>query len=204
MSVMSLRALVISVLLPLVCAGCEPSGGTRMPGEGGGGSSGGSNAEADLSPWVGKDLLVLTNLHPDTANRQLYSLNYQQSGLIPICTKIHVIELDESHMRFAAGDIEYEYAFRDEYMTEGQWEHLGRYFGEPCDDGKSLGELDHAGIAAGRASVGMTKDGVIKAIGYPPPHATPDLKSPAWRYWKNRWDTFIVHFDGEKVSSIEN
>jgi hypothetical protein len=187
-------------LFAIALFACEPSsGGTRMPG---GGSAPG--AEETGSALDGKDLFTLTNLHPDFERRVLYSLNYQLPGLLPICTQVHVQSLDETRMVFVAGGIEYTYMFRQEYLPEGVEAHLAKYFGETCDAGETLSKLDRDGIAAGRAGPGMSKDGVIKAIGYPPPHATPNLDSPQWRYWENRWGTFIVHFDGEIVRQIQN
>lgn len=175
---------------------CRSHDAVRMPGD--------EEAVAEAHPWVGRDLYTRTDLHPDTARRRLYSINYQLRGLIPICTVVHVVELDEAHLRFVANGIEYDYRFRPEYLTEGMQAHLDRYFGDTCDRGDALGPKDREGIAAGRIAPGMTKAGVIKAIGYPPPHATPDLASPQWRYWRNRFDTFIVHFDGDTVAWTEN
>jgi hypothetical protein len=179
---------------------CEPSSGaTRMPG---GGAAPGEAAPG--SALDGKDLFTLTNLHPDFERKLLYSLNYQLPALLPICTPIHVVSLDENRMLFTAGGVEYTYLFRYEYLPEGVEAHLAKYFGETCDAGEGMSKVDKDGIAAGRASPGMSKAGVIKALGYPPPHATPSLDSPQWRYWENRWGTFIVHFDGEIVKSIQN
>ena len=33
-------------------------------------------------------------------------------------------------------------------------------------------------------------------------HRTPDLNSPTWTYWQNRWDTLVVYFVGDKVDRI--
>jgi hypothetical protein len=173
--------------------GCASRDTTRAPSDAVGGHV-----------WVGKTLYTQTNLHPDTARRRLYSINYQLTGLIPICTRVRVTELDDERMSFVANGVEYDYRFRPEYMTEGLATHLERYFGDGCDPGDSLGEADREGIAAGRVEPGMTKAGVLKALGYPPPHATPDLASPQWRYWRNRFDTFIVHFDGDAVGWVED
>lgn len=196
----ALAPVVLALCLGPVAA-CDGQGGARPPGGGGADAPGEPQTG---HPWIGKTLLVQTNLHPDTAKKLLYSINYQQTGLIPICTPIQVVALDTKHMQFVANGVEYRYAFRNEFMTEGVQTHLARYFGESCDAGASLGAADREGIAAGRVAPGMTKAGVIKAIGYPPPHATPNLESPQWRYWKNRFDTFIVHFEGETVTSVQN
>ena len=178
-------------------ASCRSNDTSRLPG-------GDSDEEWGRPTWIGRDLYTQTNLHPDVARRRLYSINYQLAGLIPICTRVHVTAFDDGYISFVANGIEFDYLFRPEYMTEGLDAHLARYFGETCDRGEALGAKDRDGIAAGRVEAGMTKAGVVKAIGYPPPHATPDLGSPQWRYWRNRFDTFVVHFDGEVVTSVED
>ena len=53
--------------------------------------------------------------------------------------------------------------------------------------------------------MGMTKEGVIFAIGYPPRHVNPDLDSYQWTYWKSRFNRFVVEFDDEdRVASIRD
>jgi len=76
-------------------------------------------------------------------------------------------------------------------------QHLLKYFGSSCSaaDVESLSKSDQDGIRKGVASPGMTRQGVIYAMGYPPPHVTPDLDAKEWTYWKNRFDRMIVVFD---------
>jgi hypothetical protein len=65
-----------------------------------------------------------------------------------------------------------------------------------------LSEIDQKGISAGRPYKGMTKKGVMIALGYPCPSATssPDLN--VWFYWTNRFAKYPVNFkDGVVVSS---
>ena len=57
-------------------------------------------------------------------------------------------------------------------------------------------------IEAGQVDKGMTRDQVLMSLGYPPAHRTPVLDSPQWTYWQNRWQTFIVDFDGDKVDAV--
>jgi len=52
--------------------------------------------------------------------------------------------------------------------------------------------------------VGMSKEGVVFAIGYPPPHETPRLEGDQWRYWKRRFDSILVHFENGRVTRIVN
>lgn len=58
-------------------------------------------------------------------------------------------------------------------------------------------------VEAGQIEKGMTRQQVLWAWGYPPANRTPDLASPAWSFWENRWHQITVYFDGDKVSLIQ-
>lgn len=60
-------------------------------------------------------------------------------------------------------------------------------------------EVDRKGIKAGKVSTGMTKEGVLTALGYPAKHRTPSLESNTWIYWRNRFMTMAVEFDGNGI-----
>jgi hypothetical protein len=50
-------------------------------------------------------------------------------------------------------------------------------------------------ILTGTPIIGMSKEDVIKACGYPPKHRTPSLNCNTWVYWKWKIPTFTVIFD---------
>ena len=54
----------------------------------------------------------------------------------------------------------------------------------------------------GAVEKGMSRDQVLMSRGIPPGHRTPDLASPTWTYWQNRWDTLVVYFVGDKVDRV--
>jgi hypothetical protein len=59
-------------------------------------------------------------------------------------------------------------------------------------------------VERGVAEPGMSREEVIMAIAYPPAHRTPSLDQPEWRYWRNRWDQYVVVFEGDQVARIED
>jgi len=158
-------------------------------------------------PLVGAPgVYTLVNLHPDEPRRRLYSVNYQQAGLIPLCSKVKIESVDKRKMTFRLldGDREYEYLFHNS-LREPIATHLDRVFGTKCDARlEGLSEVDRKGIQAGNVLPGMTKRGVILAIGYPPEHATPTLDADVWTYWKNRFGKMRVHFSDGKVAEIRD
>ena len=52
-------------------------------------------------------------------------------------------------------------------------------------------------IALGQVRKGMSRDAVLVAMGYPPVTGTPTLDSHTWKYWRNRWATFLIVFDDQ-------
>jgi len=64
-----------------------------------------------------------------------------------------------------------------------------------------LSDKDRKGIEEGIAINGMTKDGVMMALGYPATHKTPSPDSNRWIYWRNRFGTIAVEFDGNGIVS---
>ncbi|WP_221793283.1 hypothetical protein [Oceanobacter mangrovi] len=138
-----------------------------------------------------------TNLHPDTKLARLFSINYQQDGFIPRCSEVKLIDVSSSEMNFVYQGQRYQYVY---HGASGDFDrNIKKYFSNQCDDSvlAKLNEIDRKGLAAGKVYEGMSKLGVTLAIGYPPQHVTPSLKASVWRYWNNRFNTFMVHFDDQ-------
>ncbi len=178
---------------------CETTGG-------GPGKSMSTPGSAGESYGLAQNAFTLVNLHPDEQRHQLYSVNYQQLGLIPRCTPVRIDATSRSGIRFTVTSTgrQYDYAFHDS-MVEGPDKHLARYFGASCPElPATLNDADRNGISAGVVTQGMTKQGVVYAAGYPPEHATPTPDRDEWIYWKNRFDRFVVRFADGKVVEIRN
>ena len=159
----------------------------------------------------GQDLLVegaavtLVNLRPDPVRKKLSAVNYQQAGLIPRCTAVRFVEANDEVLVFENSDdgIEYQYIWYDG-AAEDFGTHLSRVFGRRCDAAalKGLNALELKAIERAEVEVGMSKTAVLLAIGYPPEHRTPSLASSQWVYWRNRFNRFVLEFDGDRVSRI--
>lgn len=67
-----------------------------------------------------------------------------------------------------------------------------------------LPKQDMEGVKAGIAKPGMTKEGVIAALGYPASHKTPSMEMKTWTYWINRFATRTVTFDDNWVVTNVN
>ncbi len=155
---------------------------------------------------VASPLYTLANLHPDEARKKLYAVNYQQPGLIPLCTEVDVLVVNKKVMKFQVKEtgVTYNYYYH-RAAAEPFDQHIFRFFGATCnrDKVKTLSEIDQKGIKLGKALQGMSKEGVVFAMGLPPMHRTPSTELNTWLYWKNRWGTMSVSFDENgKVNTI--
>lgn len=141
---------------------------------------------------------TLTNLHPDNENNRLYSVNYQLPFLMPVCTEVKITKIKNKRMNFTVVESgrEYDYNWHKKANPGGLKENILLYFGHECpaEEIKTLSEIDQEGIKKGRVQKGMTRRGVIIAMGYPPPHVTPDLEADEWMYWMNRFNRMAVIF----------
>lgn len=69
-----------------------------------------------------------------------------------------------------------------------------------------LGEKDRAGVKDGKVHPGMTRRGVMTALGYPAAHRTPSPETNrSWTYWRDRLDSVVVVFDKDgKVVGLKD
>jgi hypothetical protein len=91
--------------------------------------------------------------------------------------------------------LEIRFEFEETRMAMTKEAYLALITSATPVDYATLAARDQDGIKQGVALVGMTKDGVKVALGYPATHKTPSLDANAWVYWKNRFATTTVTFD---------
>lgn len=155
----------------------------------------------------GDKVQTLSNLHPDMAKRLLYSTNYQQAGLIPVCTDVTVTKINKSEMVFDYQGVTYTFAYDKHTKGAGVsfQDVVKTYFGPACEKSKidALSAPDKEGIRSGQPKIGMTKAGIVFAMGRPPFHANPNLDANYWLYWKNKFGKTGLEFDDKgKLTGI--
>jgi hypothetical protein len=188
-----IRRLIPLLLVAVLAGGCALQGPEAM---------------ATIPGLAGaSEVYTLTNLHPDDPRPVLYATNYQRAGLIPVCTRVRIISIaKQDEMRFQVAETGKEYAYAWHPACGETFEdNIARYFGTECPSAHiaKMSEADRRGIEFGVADVGMTKMGVVYAIGYPPFKSTPDLDGKVWRYWRNKMASFTVEFDEKnRVSRV--
>jgi len=130
--------------------------------------------------------------------------NYRSGTFVPVNTEVTFVKASKKEITVTLPD-----------GTSLKIENVEKYSGESIVGifhrtlGKTPLDLAHFSateknsIEAGEVEPGMSKDAVIASLGYPPKHQTPTLKGNQWRYWRSTFGTFVVHFEGDKVKSVE-
>lgn len=165
---------------------------------------GACGARTEYAVAQGGQVYTLVNLHAPARGDRLSSVNYQGPMLIPVCTPVNFYRITNRVAIFTVQTTgqQYQYAFHTRSLREPVDQHLARYFGTACPDLTQLSPEDQAGVRDGRVYQGMTKQGVLLAIGYPPQHRTPSLDGDVWRYWLARNGTFEVYYQNGVVAGI--
>ncbi|MGD8280688.1 MAG: hypothetical protein PVF69_06005 [Gemmatimonadota bacterium] len=133
--------------------------------------------------------------------REITSINeFRYQTVVPMCTPVKLIAARGRRIVFDALGQRYRYTIhrssRIPLMT-----HLNRTFASPCPDISTMSAIDQQGIRTATPLVGMSKQGVVFALGYPPDHKTPTLDQSPWTYWGLRGEV-QVHFNGDVVSQV--
>jgi len=142
-------------------------------------------------------LFMENNVHRTT--------NYRKGVLVPVNTPVHLLEQDDESIVVRLPDgaklrLENIDAFSGESI-QGIFRRTLRP--QPVDLSVFSRE-EQLAIVNGTVEVGMSRAAVLLALGYPPKHKTPSLQGNQWRYWQNRFNTFLVIFDGDKVKTIKD
>ena len=151
----------------------------------------------------GDKLQLRSNLHPDFARNTIYTTNYQLPDVIPVCTEVTVVDSKEKVLTFNWNGRDMEFAWDKHTRRAGvQLDTLlADFFGTHCDQAAmdTLSAIDKEGIETGKPRVGMSKQGILFAMGRPPYHANPSLDSNRWTYWRNRFARMIITFDDNGI-----
>jgi len=129
--------------------------------------------------------------------------NYRVGTLVPVNTEVEFVKMTRKKIFVNA----------PKYGTEIVLENVKDYSGEdiegifnrtfattPVDLGQFT-EAEQRAIKSGGFEIGMSKDAIIVAMGFPPRHRTPTLELDQWRYWKNRWNTVLLSFENDRLIS---
>lgn len=144
----------------------------------------------------------------DTDYYTRYSLQYEKGKHVTTNYRTGILLPANSKVTFVAGNNK-RLKLRLENGTELLVDNVAKHTGEsmeqafdkllsptPLDLGQFT-DSEREAIALGQVRKGMSRDAVLTAMGYPPVTGTPTLESRTWKYWRNRWATFLIVFDDQ-------
>lgn len=140
--------------------------------------------------------------------KKILSTNYHRGTILPAGTKVTTSEVEGKKIQFTdANGVGFEIEFVKKHSSDAVdlWAYFRRYFSadDPMRAGgpyQKFSQKEKNAIKAGEIQVGMSKDAVLMAYGYPPAHRTPSLESDQWVYWLNRFVNRPVLFRNGRVS----
>ncbi len=153
------------------------------------------------------------NLHYDKP--EITDMNYLRGKVIPFGTRVQIRQVDADRVEFqtpghppirlvlkqGVGELTMDQYLDRVFLVDDPYARLPKL----PEDGKAAAEVDKIRrmMEEGDVTVGMTRDQVLTAIGYPPAHRTPHLDAAMWTYWVDPEDTFEVYFEGDRVSRVQ-
>ncbi|MDO3379803.1 hypothetical protein [Geoalkalibacter halelectricus] len=137
--------------------------------------------------------------------------NYTSPGaghlIIPAGSQIKISDVSSRRftVHYPEKNIQVQFEYHEPRMGMKVGQYLEAITSEEPVSYASLSEVDQKGIEQGKALVGMSRTGVMAALGYPAGHRTLSLDADAYVYWTNRFGTIAVDFDDQgRVKNIRN
>ncbi len=156
------------------------------------------------NPLDGQTRFTCCNIHYEKP--EITDVNFQQGTLIPLGTRVQILEVGRNRIRFQPEGhppITLARKYGRRQLTLDQFVEQVLVADNPRARLRKLTPKIQKLIEQGTVEPGMRRDDVLMALGYPPAHRTPSLQQLDWHYWENRWHQFIVFFDGEKVDRVQ-
>ena len=142
--------------------------------------------------------------------KEILSTNFHKGDMIPVGTKVKIKLYGATKIKFVVEETGVTYVLK--HAVKHSWisrrELFDRYFAKenPMDPGgpfEKFTEEEKKNVLEGKIDVGMTKNAVIMAYGYPPTHRTRSLSDNPWTYWASRAGRFLVFFEDGKIESFD-
>jgi len=121
---------------------------------------------------------------------------FQGHVVIPMNTKVVVTPQRRGFLILALNSgIKINFQFDENRMGMSQDQYIDLITSPQKVSFSSFSSIDLKGIDKGAALRGMSKNGVMAALGYPAAHKTPSLESSEWVYWNSKFGTRVIIFN---------
>ena len=133
--------------------------------------------------------------------------NYEESGksIIPVGTPVKFKSLGRNRVEIEIdGKTQY---LGNDYSRDLSLEVFAKRYIVARNPKQLLATMPpriREAVNSAKVAVGMSREQVVMAVGYPISSETPNLNAPAWKFWLWSFSPFTVHFDSQgRVNRIE-
>ncbi|MBW6453820.1 MAG: hypothetical protein K0A92_08585 [Methyloprofundus sp.] len=132
--------------------------------------------------------------------------NYRRGTLLEVNTPVELLEIGSKaiKVKILASNAELLIKNVAKHTGDDSYQAFTKLFAKQQVNLSRFKRMERDHIKQGTLAKGMSKEAVRVAIGYPPIVRTPSLDSNKWTYWRSKFNTFIVHFENDKVSRIQD
>lgn len=162
--------------------------------------------ETSLPTYIRINDIYYTQASLPFENGKYLTTNYRRGVLLPINTQVILQEItdDEILLEILSSHAKLRIENVQKHTGDTTTQAFPKLLAKNKVDLSSFSELEREKINAGQVANGMRKKAVIAAIGYPPITETLTLESNQWTYWSSRFNRFIVYFENDRVTRIQD
>lgn len=125
--------------------------------------------------------------------------NFANGLHMPVNSKVKILEVSSSVIQLEYLGAQIRYDITTKHTKQDAQKTLDRLFSTQKVDLSKFSKKTQASIKDGKVEIGMSKEAVLLARGYPPMHATLSTQADLWKYWYHRFKTSTVTFKDNKV-----
>ncbi len=163
---------------------------------------GGASLTPEQQSVIDSQTTVYTQVSMWTEKNRVIGTNYARGLHIPVNTKVKIVKMNSKVIVFEHLGVNISYLIYSKYTKVDLDGMYNRLFSTKAVDLSKYSAAVKENIKIGEVVVGMSKDEVLLARGYPPFHKTASVKADLWKYWDNRFKTSIITFKDNRVISI--
>ena len=134
---------------------------------------------------VGNTYFTRCNFHYEKGRH--LTTNYSRGTMVPINTEVKVLSMGGDTLMLEIGGQVIKIDNVEDFSRRSLDQIASRMLSPTPIPLEQLGELTSGLITRGQLRLGMTKEQVLMARGYPPGHETLDVSSDRWIYWSSRF-----------------
>lgn len=150
-----------------------------------------------ISPEMGYTYFLRYSLHYE---RSTYNTtNYERGMLLPVNTQVTLLSLSPKAMTFqveSTGEV-IKVKNNSSYTGKDMNGMAELMFSDTPTNIEAFPDRVSTAIRTGEIYLGMTKQQVLLARGYPPAHKTPSVDSDRWTYWSSRFVIQTIVFSND-------